>query len=132
MTQRRKHSCHRSRLTRDPHGGIVLGVCAGVADFLGFNLWAVRLAGFVSLMVFTVPTLVVYFLAGALLEKKPAGLYANSGEEVFWRWLRTDPGRAFDRLRRRFRDLEGRLRNIEAHVTSPAFKLQREIDDLDK
>ena len=31
-----------ARLYRDPEGGKILGVCAGIADFFGFNPWAVR------------------------------------------------------------------------------------------
>ena len=75
--------CHRSRLYRDPRNGIVLGVCGGIADFFGFNTWAIRLAVVLGLILFTFPTLVAYFFASALLAKKPTGLYGSRGEEVF-------------------------------------------------
>jgi phage shock protein C len=134
MNNRKQHNhrCRRSRLYRDSRNGIFLGVCAGLADFFGFNTWAIRLAVVVSLVVFTFPTLVAYFFAGALLAKKPSGLYGSQDEEVFWRGFRTDPGQTVGSMGRRFRDMEGRLRAMEAHVTSPGFKLKREIDDLDR
>ncbi len=120
-----------NRLYRDPEEGKILGVCAGIADYFGFSPWAVRLAALGSLLVFTPATLFAYFVAGVVLSKKPAGMYASPDEEGFWRAVRTEPTQTAHDLRHRYRELERRLRAAEAYVTSREFKLNREIRDLD-
>lgn len=52
---------------------VILGVCAGVAKFLGFNVMVVR-AIFVCLFFITgfFPLLIAYFVAGSLLPIKPS------------------------------------------------------------
>lgn len=119
-----------SRLYRDMYNGIVMGVCAGIADYFGINPWVVRLVAVIGLFLFTVPTIIAYFVAGFLLHKKPADTYESPQEEAFWRGVRTEPGRTAHDLRHKFRELERRLRAVEAHVTSREFQLRRDIDDL--
>ena len=134
MTNRHKSGRRRSpnRLYRNPREGKILGVCAGIADYFGFNVWAVRFAAIVSLLLFPAPTLVAYLVAGTLLDKKPEGLYASGEEEIFWRSVRTEPGQTVGGLKHRSRELERRLRTLEAYVTSREFELNRGIHDLDR
>ncbi len=67
-----------------------------------------------------------------LLEDRPEDLYDSPEEEKFWQHVRTEPSGTARDLRHKFRDLEGRLRGIEAHVTSAEFELNRQINDLEK
>ncbi len=120
-----------SRFYRDTRRGKLMGVCAGIADYFGFDPWGVRLIVLVSLIAFTLPTLFGYFAMGILFEAKPDHLYANEQEEVFWRGVRTRPDQTARDIRHKFRELERRLRAAEAYVTSREFKLNREIRDLD-
>lgn len=119
-----------TRLYRDPRAGRLLGVCAGLADYLGIEPWILRLATVAGVVFFTVPTLLAYFVAAALLPSKPEQLYQSSTEERFWRDVRLDPTDAVHRQRHRFRELDRRLSALEAHVTSRRFKLDQEIRDL--
>jgi phage shock protein C len=121
-----------NRLYRNTWDGKLLGVCAGIADYFGFNAWSVRLVVVVSLVLFTLPTLAAYFAAGFLLDRKPNNLYETSDEERFWRSVRTEPTRTVSDLRHRHRELERRLQSIEAYVTSREFELNRGINDLDR
>lgn len=121
-----------NRLYRNSREGKLLGVCAGIADYFGFNAWAVRLVTVVSLVLFTAPTLVAYLVAGALLDKKPEDLYLSNEEEIFWRSVRTEPGQTVGDLRHRSRELERRLRALEAYVTSREFELNRDINNLNE
>ncbi len=129
--RRRHHARSPGRLYRDPDRGKIFGVCAGVADYFGVEVWPVRLAAVVSLIFFTLPTVIAYLLASWLVQEKPDDLYARPEQEDIWRTIRTGPGQTLRDIRHRFRELERRLRAMEAHVTSREFKLNREINDLD-
>jgi phage shock protein C len=52
---------HR-RFRRGQRDGIIMGVCAGLADFFTVDRTVVRLVALLVLWFFTVPTLLVYFL----------------------------------------------------------------------
>ena len=121
-----------NKLYRDPVRGKILGVCAGIADYFGFEPWTVRIGAVIGLFVFTLPTLIAYLLAGALLERKPADMYASADEEGMWRDIRTKPSDTVREVRHRFRELERRLRALEAHITSREFELSRSIRDLER
>ena len=71
-------------LYRDSENGVVMGVCAGLAHRLDFSRTGVRIVAFVSLLIFTGATLLVYFVAGFLLRDRP--LHQDSRRERrFWR-----------------------------------------------
>ncbi len=132
MTERYSTSRRRSpnRLYRDRRHGKLLGVCAGIADYFGFNRTMVRVVAGLGLVMFTVPTVLAYLAAGLLVPVQPRDMYANADEAVFWREVRTEPGGTARNLRHTFRDQERRLAAIEAYVTSREFRLNRDIADL--
>ena len=118
------------RLYRDTENGMLAGVCAGIADYFGFSVkalrWLVALGCF-----FMIPAILICYVAAAfLLPRKPVGLYRNPDEETFWRTVRRDPHFACDDIRRKFRELDGRLQSMEQYVTSPRFDLDQEFRDL--
>jgi phage shock protein C len=121
---------HRFRLWRDTDRGIVAGVCAGIADYLGIEPIIVRLAAVVGLVVFFVPTIIGYVILAVALRPKPPALYESRDEEAFWRGVNTAPADTFQSLRHKFRDLEDRLRQMESQVTSNDFELHRKFRDL--
>ena len=125
------HNPNPRRLYRDVENGMVAGVCAGIADYFGFSV-----TGFRWLVVlgcaFAMPALFIGYIAAAfLLPRKPAGMYHNEGEETFWRSVRRDPHYAFDDIRQKYRDLDGRLQGMEQYVTSPRFDLDQKFRDLE-
>ncbi len=119
-----------SRLYRNTEAGVLRGVCAGVADYFGVDTWIVRALTLLCLFLFFFPTVVIYLIAGVLLPEAPKRLYETKDEEHFWRDVRTAPAQTFSNLRHKFRELEKRLRGLEAAVTSREFRLNREINDL--
>ncbi|MCP5366247.1 MAG: envelope stress response membrane protein PspC [Hyphomicrobiales bacterium] len=122
-----------NKLYRDPVKGKVLGVCAGIADYFGIEVWLVRVVAVFALVFFFVPTVIGYFIAGFVLQPKPEELYYEDEEEDdFWRGVRTDPTQTFSALRHKFKELEQRLRGLESYVTSREFRLRREFDDLER
>jgi len=71
-------------LYRDSENGILLGVCAGIADSLDMNVLVIRLLALVVLIVFFVPTGVLYVTAGLLLRERPLNYRGTGDERWFW------------------------------------------------
>ncbi len=119
-----------SRLYRDTRRGKVAGVCAGIAGYLGINVTFVRCLALCALLIFTFATLIAYVGAALLLDPLPDDLYASREEAEFWREVRVAPRGTIYDIRHKFRDIEQRLRGMETYVTSPNFKLDKEIREL--
>ncbi len=73
------------RLYRDPENGLILGVCAGLADYFELNLLLVRGVALAGLLVFTIPTGLVYLVAAILLRDRPLMARDRRREREFWR-----------------------------------------------
>lgn len=87
---RRKHAPAGAIFYRDPANGMMLGVCAGLSDQFGFRLGPLRVIAVLALVVFTVPTVLVYLVAGVLLPGKPLTYYGSRDERELWRRRRTE------------------------------------------
>src|SRR6516165_6245715 len=98
-------SSTRYRLWRDRDRGIIAGVCAGIADYIGVE----RLVAVLGLVFFFPPTIVAYVILAMVLRPKPPALYASRDEEAFWRGVGTAPADTLHSLKRKFTDLETRL-----------------------
>ncbi|MGI9342011.1 MAG: envelope stress response membrane protein PspC [Gammaproteobacteria bacterium] len=118
------------RLYRDVEHGVFAGVCAGIADYFGFSVRALRWIVALSCFFMLPAVIICYVVAAILLPRKPAGLYRSPGEETFWRTVRRDPHYAVGDIRGKFRDLDTRLQNLEQYVTSPRFDLDQEFKKL--
>jgi phage shock protein C len=120
----------RHRLWRDTDRGILAGVCAGIADYVGVEPIVVRLAAVLGLVFFFPPTIAAYVILAIALRPKPPALYASADEETFWRGVGTAPADTVNSLKRKFADLEARLGHMESQVTSGDFELHRKFRDL--
>jgi phage shock protein C len=120
----------RHRLWRDTDRGIIAGVCAGIADYLGIEPIIIRLVAVLGLVFFFPPTIVVYVILAIVLRPKPPALYATPDEEAFWRSVGTAPADTVHSLKRKFADLESRIELMEAQVASGDFDLHRGFRDL--
>ncbi|MGW8367520.1 MAG: envelope stress response membrane protein PspC [Gammaproteobacteria bacterium] len=123
----------RNRLYRDPGEGMIAGVCAGIADYFGFDPAITRVLVVLAALFFFPFTVVAYIVLAILLPKKPPELgYRNEEEAELDRRVRAEPHNSLHSVRHRFRELDRRLQNIERYVTSKRFKLDREFDGLDR
>jgi len=120
----------RYRLYRDTEHGLLAGVCAGIADYFGTERIVIRLAFVVALVLFVVPAVLAYVVLAIALPKRPPALYASREEAAFWRAAATAPDDTLAALRRRFGDLESRLRAMERQVTSGEHDLRQKFRDL--
>lgn len=124
---------HHSRhgLYRDPEHGIIMGVCAGLADYFGLNVMLVRIVAVLVLIFWWFITLVVYLIMGFLMPKKPRRLYESVEDETFWRGVRRSPRDTFHDLRHRFREIDLRTQRMERYVTSNRYDLDRQFRELE-
>lgn len=118
------------RLYRDKEHGMICGVCAGIAEYLGAERSVVRIIALVSLFVFMPATMLAYLALCLLLPVRPPALYKDDRDEAFWRGVRTSPQGTFSSMRHRFREMEMRLQRMERYVTSSRFHLDKEFRDL--
>lgn len=121
----------RTRFYRDKQNAKWGGVCAGIADYTGLDVTVVRI-GMVVLTFLTGPwTFLAYFLTMWMAPKKPFELYESTPEDKkFWQGVRANPRRTARDVRSRFRDIDRRLADVEAYVTSSNSRLAREIEQL--
>lgn len=125
-------SARRTKFYLDKRNGKMMGVCAGLADYTGVDVTLVRVGVVLLTVIGGFPwTVIAYFLTGWIASDKPREHYDADPEETrFWQRVRAAPGRSVRDVRGRFRDIDRRLANIEAHVTSSNSRLAREIDAL--
>jgi phage shock protein C len=121
----------RTRFYRDKVHGKVFGVCAGIADYTGFDVSLVRVCFLASIFMSGGSVLPFYFIAAMVTPTKPREFESADAEEArFWQGVRASPARSARDIRSRFRDLDRRLADIESYVTTENRSLAREIDQL--
>ncbi|MEG6551065.1 PspC domain-containing protein [Desulfocurvibacter africanus] len=115
-----------SRRPYRSRNGILLGVCKGLANYLGTSAFVVRMI-FILGMLFTGlwPLVGLYFLAALLMKPEPALPPADMHEQELYDLYTRDPARATSSLRERYERVDGRIRRIEDLVTS---RTAREAD----
>lgn len=121
----------RTGFYRDKINGRVMGVCAGIADYFGWDVTLVRIGMAASVFLTSGTTIPLYFIAGWIANPKPSSLYGESIEDrQFWKNVRVAPQRTVRDVHASFRESDRRLRDIEAYVTSSNSRLANEIDEL--
>ncbi len=109
--------------------GFILGVCKGIAEFYDFALFWVR-AVFVVLFVFTGfwPICVIYFVAALLMKPKPVVPLETEDDREFYDSYTHSRKAAANRLKRRYDNLERRIRRMEDRVTSQEFDFDQKLN----
>src|SRR5213075_2201212 len=70
----------RTRFYRDKRHGKIMGICAGIADYTGFDVSLVRICMIAALFLSSGSILPIYFIAGWLTPTKPRGLDREDSE----------------------------------------------------
>jgi phage shock protein C len=131
---------------RDADRAVLGGVCAGIANYFGFNRCAVRLVFIITLCV-AFPFAAIAYFAIVLLVPAESGQYEYVVErEVRHRRRRMsrrerkraraeeaarDEARATEAVRERYESMSERLARIEKYVTSSRYDLDREFRNLE-
>ena len=120
----------RTRFYRDKRNGKLCGVCAGIADYTGFDVALVRVAMLASIFMSGGSVLPFYFIAAIVTPTKPRSLESNVEDQQFWQGVRASPARAARDIRSRLKDIDRRIADIESYVTTENRSLAREIEQL--
>jgi phage shock protein C len=121
----------RTRYYRDKRNGKFMGICAGLANYTGFDVTLVRLAMVAAVILSSGSILLVYLIAGMVSPDRPHELEtADVEEREFWRSVRRSPTRTARDIRLRLKDIDRRLGDVESYVTTENRSLAREIEQL--
>jgi phage shock protein C len=125
-------SARRTKFYLDKRNAKMMGVCSGIADYTGVEVTWVRVGMVLLTILGGFPwTLLAYVITGWVASDKPREFYdADPDATKFWQGVRAAPGRSVRDVRARFRDIDRRLADVEAHVTSSNSRLAREIESL--
>ena len=119
----------RTTLYRDKQNAKLMGVCSGLADYTGVNVFWLRMAVVIMVLItgFALPA---YFIAGLLLDKKPPYLYADQDENRYWQRVRQSPKRTAREILSKMKDVDRRLAGVETFYVSSNPRLTAEIERL--
>jgi phage shock protein C len=121
----------RTKFYRDKQNGKVFGVCAGIADYTGFDVNLIRICLVAAMAMSGGGVLPFYVIAAMVTPTKPRALQRTDKEDTqFWQGVRASPSRAARDIRSRFKDMDRRLADIESYVTTENRSLSREIEQL--
>ncbi|EGQ9819767.1 envelope stress response membrane protein PspC [Vibrio parahaemolyticus] len=130
-------SMNNRELYRDPVNGKISGVCAGFANYFGAEVWLIRIVVIsAALLGGTFLVVLAYIAMAFMLEKQPVR-YSENIREQQEHTLKSKPwqkGQSPDQLlcvlERDFDRLDGKIRSMEAYVTSDTFRVNREFSKL--
>lgn len=109
--------------------GVFLGVCKGIADYFDFSVFLVRMA-FVVFFIFSGfwPVIGVYLVAAFFMKPVPVVPLESEEEQDFYDSYVASPRGATQRLRRKFDELDRRIRRMEDQVTTKDYDWQRRFN----
>lgn len=127
---------HRE-LYKDPVNGKLTGVCAGLANYFGVEVWLIRILVIsAALLGGSFLVLLAYVAMSLMLEKQPDN-FVEAMKTKKEHSLKSKPWQQgqnakdlLNTLERDFDAMEHKVRNMEAYVTSEAYKVNREFSKL--
>src|SRR3546814_15747234 len=112
----------RKKFHLDRRNGMLMGVCAGISNYTGWDATWVRVGAVLVTLVGLFPwTLIAYGVAAWAAKPAP---YDYPGSETRM------PKTSTHELRDRMRDLDSRMAEVEQYVTDKHNRLQREIEEM--
>jgi phage shock protein C len=106
--------------------GVFLGVCKGIAEYFDLSVFWLRLA-LVIVFIFSGfwPVIGVYLVAAFFMKPKPIKPIESEEEREFYDSYVHSPKTAAQRLRKKFDELERRIRGMEDKVTGREYEWER-------
>lgn len=116
MSKFARRGIYRSR------NGVIFGVCRGVAEHFDFSVFWVRVIA-VMLLLFSGlwPAMILYLLAALVMKPEPVRPFSSPDAKEFYDRYTSSRHDAAQRLKRRYENLEKRIRKMEDTVTSREF-----------
>ncbi len=72
------------RLYRDSERGVILGVCAGIAEYFDWPVWLTRGGALALGWCFPVSVVMVYIVAALIMPERPLRYSGDGDERTFW------------------------------------------------
>lgn len=69
---------------RDSERGVILGVCAGIAESFDLPVWLTRVAALALGWFFPIAVVVAYGLAALIMPERPLRYCGKGDERAFW------------------------------------------------
>ena len=109
--------------------GVFLGVCRGLADYFDLNVVWFRII-LVVIMIFSWfwPVLGLYLVASLLMKPEPIKPIYTEDEQDFYDSYVYSRQRAVREIKRRYENLERRIRRMEDTVTRPDFNWEEKLN----
>ena len=124
-------SAKHTKFYLDKRNAKWLGVCAGIADYTGLDVTLIRIAMVFGTIIGSGALILVYLAAAWIAPPKPMELdYSAPEDKKFWQGVRASPARTVRSVRSKFREIDRRLADVEAYVTSSNSRLANEIEKL--
>lgn len=118
------------RFYRDKDRAWLGGVCAGIADYFGFNLKVTRVLACIAFFMAMPMAVLAYVAVVLLVPAKSLHGREQTTDPEFTRALRASPQQTMNDVRRRFKSLDRRLARLEKYVTSSRYQLDQEFKRL--
>ncbi|MDX1515833.1 MAG: PspC domain-containing protein [Woeseiaceae bacterium] len=123
-------SSYDRRFVRSADRAVLGGVCAGLADYFGFNLKVTRILAVIGFLMNPPFATLAYIAIVLLIPARPTIPPEPSVDAAFRQSLRSSPAKTMSDVKRRFQSLDRRLARLEKYVTSSRYELDREFRDL--
>ena len=106
--------------------GVVFGVCRGLAEYFDFSVFWARAIALILLFVTGLwPVAGLYILAALLMKPEPVIPIENEAEQEFYNSYTHSRHGAAQRLKRRYQNLDRRIRRMEHIVTTPEYNWEK-------
>jgi len=123
---------NHDKLTRSgiyrSRNGVIFGVCRGLAEHFNFSiLWARVIAIIFLLVTGFWPVIGIYLIAALLMKPAPVIPIKTEAEQEFYDSYANSRHLAARRIKRRYENLERRIRRMEHIVTAREFDWEEKI-----
>lgn len=109
--------------------GVILGVCKGVADYFDLSVFWVRIGMIIIFLLSGFwPVIGIYVVAALLMKPAPVQSLENEDERAFYDSYVHSPRNAAQRLKKKFQDLDRRIRRMEDTVTARDYEWERKFN----
>lgn len=127
----------RIKIYRNTTDAKIMGVCAGIADYLEIGPNIIRVFFVLAVLITNLWLgILIYFFLGFVLKPKLSPYKEQAEEAGYSRYNydrkndRLRPEISEQAMRERFQDIERRTNKMEAEITSKRFRLERELEKL--
>mgnify|MGYP002640765856 CR=1 FL=1 len=123
MNRSFRRGLYRSR------NGLILGVIRGISEYFDFSVfWGRTIAVILLLVSGFWPVTGLYFLAALLMKPGPVlRIDSDDAHDFYDSYVHSRP-RAVDRIKRRYDNIEQRIRRMEDAVTSRDYDWKSRFD----